>query len=259
VTNLIEQYQSFSQDGLELVINIATGGAFASQRATARMLEVDEATIRRNITSAQIAVKSAEISTATGFKTAALISAQDIFKLAVKYNPELAIKMGTAGATVYLYGLSGYSVKPIEKSALEQPNLPNDEVGWIEYALAEKKKSIALAAQIEADSEPTALGKSIQITSEHIRIGEFAKQIGMGQNKYFRELRDCGIIMIDSRLPYQKYMKYFKITQTQQNGKWYQVAVINAKGQAYLAKRHTQWLERQSALELIELELPAIV
>lgn len=148
------------------------------------------------------------------------------------------------------------------KEAPKPPTLPTDEVGWIEYALAEKKKSIALAAQIEADSENTALGATIvESSTRGIRIGEFAKTIGMGQNKYFEELRDCGIICQTSTLPYQKYLsaKYFVVTQVCHNSKWYPVALVTPKGQAYLAKRHQQWIKREIVVRLIEAEVSAIV
>jgi Phage antirepressor protein KilAC domain len=258
VNNSIEQYQSFNQDGLELVINTATGEAFASQRATARMLGVDPVILRRLRGEDKLAIKTAEINTPGGLQGVSLITAQDIFKLAVKYNPELAIKMGTAGATVYVYGLAGYSIKPVEKPVLKQPALPTiRELALM--VIAAEDKADALAAQIEADSGRTELGRSIEAGKDHLRIGEFAKQIGMGQNLYFRELKDCGIIMMSSRLPYQKYMQYFKITQVCHNGNWYQVSLINPKGQVYLAKRHKQWQEREVITRMIEAEVSAIV
>lgn len=44
----------FANNGLELVIDTETGESFASQSAVARMCEVDERTIRRFKTSAEI-------------------------------------------------------------------------------------------------------------------------------------------------------------------------------------------------------------
>jgi hypothetical protein len=150
---------------------------------------------------------------------------------------------------------AGYQVKAVEA----EPKAPLTRKELALMVIAESDRADALAAQIEADSERTALGAAIETSKEHIRIGEMAKQLGVGQNKYFQELRDCGVIMASGVLPYQKYMKYFKVTQVEQNGKWFLVAVVNAKGQVYLAKKHRQWITKQSAIELIEQSLPAIV
>lgn len=161
----------------------------------------------------------------------------------------LARLFGSIGLKACFDAAHTPKITPTELSRLE----------ILQMALDSETKAIALAAQIEANSERTALGAAIEVSEEHIRIGEMAKQLGIGQNKYFDELRDCGIIMAAGRLPYQQYMKYFKVTQVQQNGKWYQVALVNGKGQAYLAKRHHQWIESQAVNDIAEMQLPSIV
>lgn len=49
--------------------------------------------------------------------------------------------------------------------------------------LRERAEKMALTAQIEADEPATTLGKAIAKAPNNIRIGDFAKSIGMGQNR----------------------------------------------------------------------------
>ncbi|MGL6342255.1 MAG: hypothetical protein ACRC80_24300, partial [Waterburya sp.] len=58
--------QRIDRDGLELVVNLEDGAVYASQSAVARMVEKDESTIRRFVTSAQISILEAETYTSTG-------------------------------------------------------------------------------------------------------------------------------------------------------------------------------------------------
>jgi prophage antirepressor-like protein len=119
-----------------------------------------------------------------------------------------------------------------------------------------------MTAQIQADAPATTLGKAIAAAPNNIRIGDFAKSIGMGQNRYFDELRDDGIIQQISTLPYQRFLdaKYFAVTQIiAGNGRTYPVALITPKGQVYLAKRHNQYISRETVRDAIECQVVALV
>jgi anti-repressor protein len=123
-------------------------------------------------------------------------------------------------------------------------------------------KSDKLMLQIEATAPATALGQLIEGAVNDIRIGDFAKSIGMGQNRYFDQLRSDGIIQqMPSTVPYQKWINsgYFKVTQIQQQTskgiKTFPVALITPKGQLWLAKRH----KREQALVTIEAQVSAVV
>jgi len=155
----------------------------------------------------------------------------------------------------------------------EQPQLPTPkELAYMLIASEEAREKseaerLALAAKIEADEPATTLGKIIESSrSRNIRIGDFAKVLGdIGQNRYFDELRECGIIMYTSTLPYQRYITagYFRVTQTQGTGKaaeqWFPVALVTPKGQTYLAKRHRQHLASLAAERVIEAQVEALV
>ena len=114
----ISKYENLvNSDGLEFVVDINKGLAYASIRATARMLGVDEKTIRNNVKKGadNYTVINAEILTGGGLQSADLLPADVVFKLAFKYRPDLAMLMGTAGANLYMLGLAGYVVKIEEK------------------------------------------------------------------------------------------------------------------------------------------------
>jgi phage antirepressor YoqD-like protein len=259
MTNSIvpSNFVRFDSEGLELVVDTTTGKAYASISATARMLEIDASNLAKHIKNPLVNYPTldAEIPTTQGLRSSVLLSSNSIFKLALKYHPQLAEAMGDAGANVYMLGLAGYKVQ------IEQPNLPTDELGWMELAVAKKKEALSLAAQIEADRPATELGKAIGKSDNNIRIGDFAKAIGMGQNKYFDELRECKIIMATGTLPYQRFLNdgYFVVTEAIVNNKAYPVSLITPKGQAYLVKRHQQHLKSVSIECQVESSLMAIV
>jgi hypothetical protein len=120
--------QYISEDGLEIVIDQKSKQAFASQSAAARMLNTAESTIRGHIALQGMKRVQAEIHTTTGLKTAQLVSAKDLVILAKKFNPDLLEMMSLAGATVYLYGLAGYSVQPEQNRAENQHRVkPNEQ------------------------------------------------------------------------------------------------------------------------------------
>jgi anti-repressor protein len=146
--------------------------------------------------------------------------------------------------------------------AKQQLALPTDKLGWMRLAVEAEEKAVALQAQIEATAPATALGQLIEGAVNNIRIGDFAKSIGMGQNRYFDQLRSDGIIQqMPSTVPYQKWINsgYFKVTQIQQQTskglKTFPVALITPKGQLWLAKRH----KREQALVTIEAQVSAVV
>lgn len=95
-------------EGLELVINKETGECFSSQRALARMCEVDEKTIRKFIGADQINTFKAEVQTPGGLQGATLISEEFINKAIIKYNPDLAFRCMQAGLRLYLHRMAGY-------------------------------------------------------------------------------------------------------------------------------------------------------
>ncbi|HDX9500160.1 TPA: phage antirepressor KilAC domain-containing protein [Bacillus thuringiensis] len=68
------------------------------------------------------------------------------------------------------------------------------------------------------------------------KFQEFGKRVGIGRNTLFKILKQRGILM-ENNEPYQKYMKYFKIKETQlPNGKFQTVTLITKNGCRWLYK-----------------------
>lgn len=139
----------------------------------------------------------------------------------------------------------GYFANQTRKAELSQLPTELSRLEILQLALASENEKLLLEAQIEADRPATELGKAIGKSASNIRIGDFAKAIGMGQNRYFKELRECEIIMATSTLPYQRFLNsgYFVVTQVVQGDRIFPVSLITPKGQAYLARRHQQHLD----------------
>lgn len=142
------------------------------------------------------------------------------------------------------------------------PQLPSNYIEALKALVRSEEEKLLLTNQIEADEPATTLGKAIAKATNNIRIGDFAKSIGIGQNKYFDELRDDRVIQLTSPLPYQKYIDagYFVVTQVVgANNRTYPVALITPKGQVYLAKRHSKYISREAMRDAIECQVSAIV
>jgi hypothetical protein len=149
-TNIVPSFEQFkSDDGLELVVNITTGLAYASISATARMLGIDRSNLKRVLKGgSNFTVLDAEVSTAGGIQGCSLLSASVVFSLAIDINPDLAKKMGDAGANLYMLKLAGYTTK-IE----EVPMIESDRQ-HLEKSIAPKPKlsEIKQAAKIYKDA-----------------------------------------------------------------------------------------------------------
>jgi hypothetical protein len=134
----------FNNDGLELVIDTNTGEAFATQSGYARMSGKDRTTIVKRCQGCEPeTIKKAEIITAGGLQGCELIPAKIVFRWLMKDNPELAEKMGTVGATVYLHQLAGYKVKsePVEQP---KPELPPSDIRVVQIVSTLEKIGLEL-------------------------------------------------------------------------------------------------------------------
>ncbi len=64
--------------------------------------------------------------------------------------------------------------------------------------------------------------------------------IGTGRTRLFRAMREAGVIMKNSTIPYQQFVDagYFEISQEiLENGKLIPFATVTGKGQLWLKKR----------------------
>jgi len=107
-----------TEDGIELQIDNVTGESFASQRAIARMCEVDAVYIRRFVSGTNVEGKTAEILTDAGLRSGTLHSEDTILLCIAKYNPQLMILLSKAGLRVYLHGLAGFKTQTPKETVL---------------------------------------------------------------------------------------------------------------------------------------------
>jgi hypothetical protein len=124
------------QDGTEFVVS-SEGIPYASIRATARMLGINQSNLTDWVNGKQGKLRvtnqgdimkdviKAEVVTPGGIQgDATLLDSTTIFRLAIAYNPELALAMGAAGAAVYMLKQAGYQVKVVEAVEAPRPYLP---------------------------------------------------------------------------------------------------------------------------------------
>ena len=106
--------QRFEHDGIELIINTETGESFASISGYARMSGKIPSTISRRLTMSGLrekGLKQAQIETASGLRTVALIPEDVICQWLIKDNHELALKVMQLGVRLFLHTIAGFQVK----------------------------------------------------------------------------------------------------------------------------------------------------
>lgn len=277
----------FNNDGIEVIVNTETGEAFASQAGYARMSGINPTTIRKRVQRAKEGgdiseLKTAEIPTKQGIQGVTLIPASLCYKWAFKDNPELAYAMGTAGATVYLYGVAGYEVKPVEKPIQKQPALPQNYEEALEHLLTQVKRNnklqaanCKLAAQkrmVEVEKEklePVAkIGQILMNTTDSVKIGDFAKRTirgskGIGQNQLFKLLRDRKVLQ-EGKNHNRAYTSYLRAgwfeekttsywNQRTQTNQLAHVTLITPKGIQWLCGK--DWFHAACGYEAGDFEL----
>lgn len=84
----------------------------------------------------------------------------------------------------------------------------------LQIALNPEEERLALEAK-NKELEPKAEAYESSIDADgNYSVGAVAKMLGMGQNKFFRELRNAGVLIAKGHLyntPYQKYMHHFDV------------------------------------------------
>jgi phage antirepressor YoqD-like protein len=242
-----------NNDGLEFHIDTKTSLAYASVSASARMLGVNESTVRRNPTIVQAAltgVKTARTVDQKGGKQSVLLSSDQVFELAFKYNIELAKQMGAAGANVFMLGLAGYKVQVA-------PEIKIPTKKELAYMVIELETALEAAQdKIEADAPKVALAELIEVFPESISLSNYTKSIERGRTTFYKQLRTMGILQATGAVqPYQKHIDagYFSMTMSLYAP--VPVTYVTPKGKTWLAKRLADFESKQSVLVQMEREV----
>ena len=106
----IVKYERFDRDGIELIIDTATGESFASVKGYARMSGLSHQAISKRLMGNSEAVKTAEIVTKQGLRMVNLITESTIAQWLPKDNPTLASQLMLLGVRVFMHKLAGFEV-----------------------------------------------------------------------------------------------------------------------------------------------------
>jgi hypothetical protein len=119
--------ESYQREGLELFIS-DTGAVFANQSAIARMLGMQQGHLSSVLKSKILPTsKGLEIGytmklpSAQGVREQTLYGVGTIIALASRYNSTVSRRFAEMGATMYLYGLAGYNIKPTKPNSVSEP------------------------------------------------------------------------------------------------------------------------------------------
>jgi len=251
--SILANFERFDKDGIELIIDTATGEVFyPGYNALARVASIglvkpiQAVQAQRTVESAlqpvtELGTKDAEILTTQGLRTVTLIPRQLGTKVIKRYNEKLYEQMAEAGHVVFLHKLAGYEVTT---NAIKTPQTFLEAMELVvslekKRIEAEEQKAL-LTAKIEKDAPLVEYAEAVQCSDTDIDFNTFAKMIGTGRTRLFRALRELGVIMQNSTLPYQKWMDagYFEACQEiTGDGKLRPFAVITGKGQIWLKQK----------------------
>jgi hypothetical protein len=134
----------FENDGIEIFID-PQGKSFSSIRGVARMAVKGESTIRDFITARKIDVINVKIPTATGLKTARLLSESSICKVLREYNPDRLEQFAIIGIQTALHQIAGYQ---------QQTTAPGLEVQTIYDLKPWQIEKLCVAAQCTKEGYP---------------------------------------------------------------------------------------------------------
>lgn len=121
----------------------------------------------------------------------------------------------------------------------------NDPVALRSALLVYAERAAAQDAKIAADAPKVAFAEAIRAVDGVCSIDKVARAIGIGRNKFFKRLREDGILMANN-LPYQKYMdrEYFTVVEnepyTDSKGETHPTfsTRVTGAGQVFLARKY---------------------
>lgn len=126
-----------------------------------------------------------------------------------------------------------------------QNKLPGNYLEALKELVAVVEKNAALEEKVKSDEPKVIFAEKVRALDGSISIGDFAKLIGTGQNRFFARLREDGFLMINNH-PKQAAIDRGLLVQvestpyTDSKGKSHPALQtrITGKGQVYFEKRY---------------------
>lgn len=217
------------------------GEAFISQTKLAELCGVDQSAISKGISRNSANVigvmlnENNQLSSDSAFNV--------IGYYAAKGKPQAVqslIKIGAAGMRAYIYHEAGYVMKAIHKQSL-----PGNYIEALKALVVSEEEKQAALMQIEADKPKVEFAMAVRNMHGACSVGDFAKTLGTGRNRFFAWLREIGVLMINN-MPYQHHIDrglFVVIEQTpytDSKGKAHPAftTMITGKGQVWLERKY---------------------
>lgn len=130
------------------------------------------------------------------------------------------------------------------QNQLALPDFTNPAEAARAWASEYEQKMVALQ-KIEADRPKVEFAERVRNMQGACEVGKFAKTVGIGRNKFFKMMREDGILMAGN-MPYQQYIDrglfiVIELTPyTDNEGKDHPTfkTMITGKGQVWLEKKY---------------------
>lgn len=128
-----------------------------------------------------------------------------------------------------------------QKSGYKEPEfkLPQTYAQALRELAATVEENERLKEQALLDKPKVEFAETVSVSDDLISMNEYAKMIGTGRNKLFKRLRELGVIMKHSTLPYQKHIDagYFEVSELITEIGLQPYCVITGKGQLWLHQK----------------------
>jgi anti-repressor protein len=179
--------------------------------------------------------KKYPLKTSGGMQDLSIIDESGLYKLILASKKPNAIKFKewvTEKILPSIRKTGSYSVTPKKELSIEEMTLL--VIQNMQSKIADQSK------QLEEQKPKVEFAEKIVNTGNGVSIGDFAKTIGLGQNKLFDWLRDNKYLM-SNNIPYQKYIDagYFKVIEwvLEKKNEAKFKTLITGKGQEYISSK----------------------
>ena len=179
------------------------------------------------------------------------------FSVSIEFAKHIAMQSRSEKSHEY----RNYMIDCEKRSTSNFPALPdftNPAIAARAWADEVEAKQLALAtvaerdATIERKDDLIIASNEASIKAGEVMVREFCKSndlIDIGEHKFYDWMRDQGILLKNSREPYQKYVELgylvWKPSEERHGGKFRYSLRITARGKVWLAAKYMAFLDTQ--------------